>query len=57
MKNAVRTELALEPSEFDALQIGIDTTITFSLKELRALLSFAEFFNIAVSGHFDTPGR
>lgn len=57
MKNAVRTELTLEPSEFDSFHIGVETTITFSLKELRALLSFAEFFNIAVSGHFDTPGR
>lgn len=57
MKNAVRTELALEPSEFDSLHVGVDTTITFSLKELRALLTFAEFFNLAVSGHFDTPGR
>lgn len=53
----MRTELALEPSEFDSLHVGVDTTITFSLKELRALLTFAEFFNLAVSGHFDTPGR
>ncbi|CAB3374318.1 Hypothetical predicted protein [Cloeon dipterum] len=58
MKNTVRTEFALESTEFDSLQIGVDATVTFNLKELRALLSFAEVCSLPVSGHFDnTPGR
>jgi cell cycle checkpoint control protein RAD9A len=54
---AVRTELCLEPLEFDSLTVGADTTVTFSLRELRALLQFAEATNLPVSAHFEVAGR
>ena len=31
----VHTELSLAPEEFDQYQVGVDTDITFCLKELR----------------------
>ena len=31
----VHTELSLAPEEFDVYQVGVDTDITFCLKELR----------------------
>ena len=31
----IRTEMTLVPEEFDNYQIGVDTEVTFCLKELR----------------------
>ena len=53
----VHTEMSLVPEEFDDFQIGIDTAITFCLKELRAILLFSEFANQPVSLHFEHPGK
>ena len=53
----VHTEMTLVPEEFDDFQIGIDTVITFCLKELRAVLLFSEFANQPVSLHFEHPGK
>lgn len=43
--------------EFDHYQITADTSITFCLRELRALLSFFEILTINMSVQFDTPGE
>ncbi|RUS90686.1 hypothetical protein EGW08_001586 [Elysia chlorotica] len=53
----MRTELTLSPSEFDQYQVGVDTDITFCLKELRAILSFADITNLPVTLHFEGAGR
>jgi hypothetical protein len=57
MKKTVRTELYLEAGEFDHYIIGVDTSVTFSLREFRALLSFAEAVNLPVTASFETGGR
>jgi len=57
IRKAVRTELCLESGEFDHYSIGVGTSITFSLREFRALLSFAEAVNLPVTANFDTGGR
>ena len=36
----IYTELTLDPDEFDNYQVGIDTEITFCLKEFRVRLFF-----------------
>ena len=53
----VHTEMTLVPEEFDNFQIGVDTQVTFCLKELRAILAFSEFVNQPLSLHFEHSGK
>ncbi|CAH0595406.1 unnamed protein product [Chrysodeixis includens] len=53
----IRTQITLKPAEFDSYVIGTETIITFSLKEFRALLAFAEALNLPLQLHFETTGR
>ncbi|XP_052797661.1 cell cycle checkpoint control protein RAD9B-like isoform X2 [Mya arenaria] len=53
----MHTNLSLEPDEFDNCQVGVDTEVTFCLKELRAILGFAEVTTLPLTINFETAGR
>ncbi|XP_068101462.1 cell cycle checkpoint control protein RAD9B isoform X2 [Hyperolius riggenbachi] len=51
------TEVHLHPDEFNYFQIGMDSEVTFCLKEVRGFLSFAETTSALIAIHFSNPGQ
>jgi len=53
----IHTELTLDPDEFDQYQVGVDTEVTFCLKEMRAILAFVDITDLPLGLHFEAAGR
>ncbi|XP_031834307.2 cell cycle checkpoint control protein Rad9 isoform X1 [Nomia melanderi] len=57
LSNTTRTQLALGRGEFDKYNINSDTSITFCMKEFKAILNFAETVLIPISIYFEQAGK
>ncbi|KAK0179681.1 hypothetical protein PV327_005412 [Microctonus hyperodae] len=55
--NATRTQLALAIDEFNTYKIGQETCVTFCMKEVRAILAFADTVGIPLHIFFELAGR
>ncbi|KAI4495642.1 hypothetical protein M0802_008477 [Mischocyttarus mexicanus] len=55
--NTTRTQLVLFRSEFDKYSVNTETVITFCMKELRAILNFAESVKLPINIYLETAGR
>ncbi|XP_059178420.1 cell cycle checkpoint control protein RAD9A-like isoform X2 [Physella acuta] len=53
----IHTELTLSPNEFDNYQVGVDSDVTFCLKELRAILGFADITSLPLTVQFEGAGK
>ncbi|KAG5326272.1 RAD9A protein, partial [Pseudoatta argentina] len=57
MVNTIRTQLAFGIGEFDRYTIGNETSVTFCLKEVKALLVFSESVGVPITASFGIAGR
>ncbi|CAG4933281.1 unnamed protein product [Colias eurytheme] len=53
----IRTQINIKSQEFESYVIGADTTITFTMKEFKALLAFAEALTLPLQLHFEVTGK
>ncbi|XP_012253809.2 cell cycle checkpoint control protein RAD9A [Athalia rosae] len=57
LSKVTRTQLALGVGEFEQYKIRTDTSITFCVKEFKAVLNFAEAVSSPISIHFEKGGK
>lgn len=55
--NTTRTQLVLGRAEFDRYVVNTEATITFCLKELKAILNFSELTKVPLSIYFESAGK
>ncbi|KAI8873150.1 hypothetical protein GQ42DRAFT_160765 [Ramicandelaber brevisporus] len=56
-KQPMKTVVTLDVDEFDTYQVQFPAELTFSLREYKAALAFAQVNNLAMSLHFEAGGR
>ncbi|XP_028402790.1 cell cycle checkpoint control protein RAD9A-like [Dendronephthya gigantea] len=53
----IKTKMVLAAEEFDKFQIGVDTEVTFCLKELKGIITFADWTKENLDIHFESAGK
>ena len=53
----INTKMVLVAEEFEKFQIGVDTEITFCLKELKGIIMFADSTDHSLDIHFESAGK
>ncbi|KAJ3035058.1 cell cycle checkpoint control protein rad9a [Rhizophlyctis rosea] len=56
-QRSLQTELQVDVGDFDLYEVRNDVVITFTLKYLKAILSFAEAMGQPVTAYFDASGQ
>jgi len=54
---AVHTEFTMFPNEFDSFNVNQNSSITYPLKELRALINFADHLGLQITSKYGNPGQ
>ena len=54
---AVHTEYTMLPDEFDTFNVNQNSTITYPLKELRAIINFADHLSLQITAKYGNPGQ
>ncbi|KAJ1988077.1 hypothetical protein H4R33_002567, partial [Dimargaris cristalligena] len=57
IKQSLQTQLQIDTEDFDIYHVPQHTELTFSFREFRAILAFAEQTNLQLSAYFDTGGK
>ena len=57
LTKVIKTKMAIVAEEFDKYQIGVDTEVTFCLKELKAIVTFADTIGLNLDIHFESAGK
>jgi len=56
-KKQVHSEFNMHPGDFEHFSIAEETSITFCLKELRSMLMFADYLQLAIHASFSEGGQ
>ena len=56
-KKMVHSQLTMQPTEFEDFKITKESNVTFCLKELRSIISFADAMNLPLKASFNNGGE
>ena len=56
-KKMVHTQLTMQPTEFEEFRITKECNLTYCLKELRSIISFADAMNLPLKASFNDGGE
>ena len=53
----VHTQLTMQPAEFEDFAISKESNVTYCLKELRSVISFADSMSLPLKASFNDGGE
>ena len=56
-KKIVHTHLTMQPAEFEDFKISQECNVTYCLKKLRSIISFADALNLPLQASFNNGGE